>query len=113
MSAIPYRVYFERLAGTHYEIGRALGKRLRELHPRGYIDHKLRQLKDSSLWKKAGMDFDFSERSVREGSVFVRSLLEIIHPDLLEEVAGFAEGLEEDPARTLFFAATYEAASGC
>lgn len=113
MEYFTHEVKVSCYSGSHFEIGQQLGEKVREKSGPKYIDNVLKATKDSMLYKALGLAFDLSSNRVNKVFPIVEQLIKKVHPGLIEEMQGFAQGLGEDYRRLLVFINNFGHASGC
>lgn len=110
---IAHSVELNQIEGKHYDIGKKLGERARTIHGEGYIDKYLSLIKNSFLYTALGMQFELSDSYIAEVFPIVTDAITSVHPKLLEEIRGFADGIGEDYSRFLVFTSNFGNDRGC
>lgn len=113
MEQFPHEVTIHSLSGSHFEIGHQLGQRVKSEQGPNYIDKSLAVMSQTSLYEMLGMVFDLTPKYIDEVFPVVESVLKKVHPDLLEEMRGFAQGLGEDYRRLVVYTSNFGLGKGC
>lgn len=108
-----HTVTVSKYSGSHSEIGQKLGRHAREKFGPQYIDNALATLKGSFLYKALGMSFDLSPAYIDRAFPVVEGIIKRVHPNLLDEIQGFAEGLGENYRKLLVFTNNFGNETGC
>ena len=113
MEQFSHEVIISSYLGTHFDIGNQLGQKAKEKYGPNYVDEALDAIKDSLLYKWLGMEFRLTPHYIDDVFPVVEGIIKSVHPQLLEEVKGFAQGLGEDYIKFLVFTSNFGNERGC
>ncbi len=113
MESIPHEIVISKYSGSHFEIGKHLGQRAKEKYGPNYVDGSLATIKDASLYELLGMHFELTPEYIDKVFRVVEGIIGEVHPALLSEIRGFAEGVGEDYRRFLVFTSNFGNDTGC
>lgn len=107
------KLRISQLSASHYEIGRKLGEATLATKEQDYFERQLAKLKDGFLYQALGTKFELNHTFIDECNDFSQEKLLKYHPDLLDEIKGFAEGMNQPLDKTLAFLLNYGNGRGC
>src|SRR5882724_6477448 len=112
MRHLPYRVFLNKFSGSHYEIGLQTGRLIKVRFGKGFEDEEFRILSKSSLYRRV-YRFDRKKHQAIRIIIMIEAMLRDVHPALLQEVQGFADGLGESFEKFLLLCTASEIEWGC
>jgi predicted choloylglycine hydrolase len=113
MEQYSHEITINSYSGSHFEIGAQLGKKANEKFGPNYVDNALANIKDVSLYEALGLHFDLTPNYINTVFPIVEGIISKVHPQLLEEMKGFAQSTEEDYKRFVVFTSNFGNDTGC
>jgi predicted choloylglycine hydrolase len=115
MESFPHELKLSLVAGSHYEIGTQLGQKAKTEYGPRYIDHFLNAMTHDrdSIYRLFGMRSELTSDYIDAVFPQTTRVLQRVHPGMLEEMQGFADGLDEDYKRVVAFVNNFGRLSGC
>lgn len=113
MERLAHSVSIDRVAGSHFEIGKKLGEKTRAEKGPDFLDKDAARLKGDPLLESVGFQFDLSPEYIEEVFPVVEATIRGVHSGLLDELKGFAEGAGETYERYATYTCNFGPKSGC